>query len=358
MIELKGLEIRAGDLEVGPIDLSVPPGAYGVLLGPSGAGKSVVLEAVAGVREPHAGDVRVGGRSVVRLPPDARGVGLVFQDGLLFPHLSVAANIAYGVPRVRRGRPLGRRAAVRAEVRRWASALGVGGLLGRRVTTLSGGERQRVALARALAAGPEVLLLDEPLSALDGPARDELREVLRGLSAESGLSVLHVTHDLDEAASLARVCAVLGNGRLLQVGAPEEILRRPASVEVARITGAGNVLRIERTSDPLAVRLEGGILARLAAPCPDGGCYAVIRAHDIVVEPGPAAPHAACNEVDGIVRRVVSGATTTTLYVDSSPALVVSCGVATARQAPNTGDRVRLRFAPEAVHIVPSPPVG
>ncbi len=353
MIELKGLEVRAGELDVGPVDLSVPAGTYGVLLGPSGAGKSLVLETVAGVRAARRGDVRVGGRSVVRLPPEARGVGLVFQDGLLFPHLSVAANIAYGVPRVRRGNSWRRRPAVRAETGRWASALGVDALLDRRVTTLSGGERQRVALARALAAGPEVLLLDEPLSALDGPARDELRDVLRALSAEAGLSVLHVTHDLDEAASLGQVCAVLGNGRLLQVGAPQEILSRPASVEVARITGAGNVLTVERTADPLVVRLEGGAMARLAAPCPDGARHAVIRALDITAEAEPAAPRAACNEVDGVVRRVVAAATTTTLYVDSSPALVVTRGAAAARQAPVAGDRVRLRFAPEAVHIVP-----
>ena len=248
------------------MDLAVEDGRYLVLLGPSGAGKSLVLEAVAGVRRPRAGEVRVAGADVTGLTPERRHVGLVFQDGLLFPHLTVAANIAYGM---RRGDG---RAPRDAEVRSLAEAVGATELLARRPATLSGGERQRAALARALAARPRALLLDEPLSAVDPEAREALQEVLRSVCRERGLPVLHVTHDRDEAFALADEVAVMIAGRVHQTGRPLDVLRRPADAAVARFLGARNVLAARRDpADPRVAVLEaGGRLLTVGRPAGGG----------------------------------------------------------------------------------------
>ncbi len=254
MIGLRQLEVEAGGFRVGPLDLEVADGAYAVLLGPSGAGKSLVLEALAGVRVAAAGRMVVDGDDVSRLPPERRRVGLVFQDGLLFPHLDVAGNVAYGLRAEggsgRRGREDG--------VRELAASVGVEQLLKRRPDTLSGGERQRVALARALAARPRALLLDEPLSAVDVEAREDLQDMLRAVSRDRGLTVLHVTHDRAEAFALADVCAVLVDGRLRQVGRPQDVLRRPADDAVARFLGARNVLRAARDPGDASLARAGG----------------------------------------------------------------------------------------------------
>jgi len=302
VIELRALEVEAGGFRVGPLDLVAGDGRYVVLLGPSGAGKSLVLEAVAGVRPAASGEVRLAGADVTPLSPERRRVGLVFQDGLLFPHLTVSANIAYGMRGAGRdgaGSPAGLagnappgagrsgRAARDAEVARLAEAVGVTALLGRRPATLSGGERQRVALARALAARPRALLLDEPLSAVDPESREELQEVLRRLCRERRLPVLHVTHDRDEAFALADECVVVIAGRLHQSGRPLDVLRRPADAAVARFLGARNVLPARRDPrDPCVAVLRAGGSLRVAEPLPDEAVV-VVRPEDLRLSTAP-----------------------------------------------------------------------
>ena len=277
MIELRGLEVEAGGFHVGPVGLTVGDGAYAVLLGPSGAGKSLVLEAVAGVRPAVAGEVLLAGEDVTALSPERRHVGLVFQDGLLFPHLTVEKNIAYGA----RG--------ASADVEQLAEAVGVQDLLARRPATLSGGERQRVALARALAAGPRALLLDEPLSAVDPEAREALQDLLRRVCRERRLPVLHVTHDRDEGFALADECHVLIAGRVHQQGRPLQVLRRPADAAVARFLGARNVLPARRDPyDPRVAVLGGGGELGVSAPLPDGDVLVVVRPEDVRLAAPPA----------------------------------------------------------------------
>ena len=303
MIGLRQLAVAAGDFRVGPLDLQVEDGTYAVLLGPSGAGKSLVLEAVAGVRLLAGGAVVVDGEDVSRRPPEARRVGLVFQDGLLFPHLDVAGNIAYGL-RDAAGRPAGRRGRT-AEVAELAASTGAGHLLERRPATLSGGERQRVALARALAARPRVLLLDEPLSAVDAEARESLQDLLRALARERGLTVLHVTHDRAEAFALADVCAVLVGGSLRQTGRPHDVLEEPADEEVARLLGARNVLRAARDpGGPSRALTASGLRLAVAAALPGGAFDLVVRPEDVAVYP-PGDSGAAANVVPSTVTRLV-----------------------------------------------------
>ncbi len=231
---LAGVRAAYGSHEVlRGIDLSVPAGEMLVVLGPSGSGKSTLLRVVAGLEPATAGTVRLAGRDITRLRPGRRNVSMVFQSYALFPHLTVLANITFGleVRDVRRGQ-----AAARA--RQAAETAGCADLLDRRPGELSGGERQRVALARALAREPDAYLLDEPLSNLDAELRVQTRTELRKLHERVGGTMLHVTHDQTEALVLGDRVAVLRDGRLEQVGTPAEIWSSPATLFVARFVGS------------------------------------------------------------------------------------------------------------------------
>jgi len=207
----------------------------GVLFGPSGAGKSLMLRLIAGLMRPREGEVRLNGRilsGTAWVPPQERRIGYVFQHHALFPHMSVLENVVYGA----RGLP---REKALAEARRLIQEFRLEGLEARRPKSISGGQKQRVAFARALIAKPELLLLDEPFSALDGPTRVHMRDCLARLMRSLGIPVLLVTHDLAEARSLAERMFVLIGGRVLQHGRPEEIVQEPASEAVRELTRAG-----------------------------------------------------------------------------------------------------------------------
>lgn len=236
MIRLHDLSVRFSGFALHEIRLTVEKGEFFALLGPTGAGKTVVLESIAGLVRPSGGRILIGGREVTHLPPEKRGVGIVYQDHALFPHLSVRENIAYGR---RYHRKPG--SAVHPPIEPLAGRLGLTHLLGRSVGNLSGGEKQRVALARALAVDPAVLLLDEPLSSLDPNFREDIRRLLKDLHRETGISVLMVTHDFSEAHFLARRAAVLNAGRIEQVGGVAAIFQRPATPFVAEFVGMKNI---------------------------------------------------------------------------------------------------------------------
>jgi ABC-type Fe3+/spermidine/putrescine transport system ATPase subunit len=219
------------------VSLEVPDGAIMALLGPSGCGKTTLLRVVAGIERADSGEIRIGGERIDQTPTHRRGFGMMFQDYALFPHMNVAANVAFGLRMRRMGR-----AAIAA---RAAEVLGLVGLADygrRRVFELSGGERQRVALARALAPGPRLLMLDEPLAALDRELRERLQDELRAVLRQVGVTAIYVTHDQEEAFALADTVALLNAGRLEQVGPSEAIYRRPASLWAARFLGMRNVL--------------------------------------------------------------------------------------------------------------------
>lgn len=229
----RGVDVRFGEITaLDSLDLEVAAGSILALVGPSGSGKSTFLRAVAGFERPASGTIRVGDRHVfgdgVDLPPEQRGLSMVFQHHAVWPHMSVRDNVAYPLKRARV--PAARR---RERVAEALETVELGHLAGRRPDTLSGGQRQRVALARAIVARPDMLLLDEALSALDEPLRASLRLVLRRLSAEQGLTMIHVTHDRDEALAIGDRVAVLNRGRLMQCAAPEILDSAPTSAFVA-----------------------------------------------------------------------------------------------------------------------------
>lgn len=237
------------------ISLEVPRGGTLALFGPSGAGKTVLLRCIAGAVEPDSGRILLGGTDVTDLPPEARGVGMAFQNFALFPHMTAAQNIASPLEARRTGR-----AALEAGVAKVAELLKIGHVLGHAPRALSNGQKQRTALARALAAEPEVLLLDDPLRNVDAKLRFEMRLELPRLLTAQGATVIYVTQDYKEAMALGDRIAVLDGGRIAQLGAPEEIYLAPATIGIARLFGdpAINLL------DVVPERDEAGVFARLS----------------------------------------------------------------------------------------------
>jgi iron(III) transport system ATP-binding protein len=279
-IEAVGIEKAFGTTRaVDGADLSVGSGELVALLGPSGSGKTTLLRVIAGFERPDAGRVAVGGRAVAGdggwVEPEHRRIGMVFQDGALFPHLTVAGNVGFG-------------ASSRARVDECLALVGLVARAGSYPHELSGGERQRVALARALAADPEVVLLDEPFASLDAGLREALREEVAEILRRAGTSALLVTHDQSEALSLAGTVAVMRDGRIEQVGTPEEIYERPSSRWLAEFLGEADVL--PGTAAGGVVECE---LGRFGAPGDvSGSVMVVVRPESIAIGTAGSGSHA------------------------------------------------------------------
>jgi putative spermidine/putrescine transport system ATP-binding protein len=249
-VRLVGLEKRFGDVvAVGGVDLEVRSGDFFTLLGPSGSGKTTTLRLIAGFERPDAGRVELGGADVTGWPPYQRDVNTVFQDYALFPHMDVAANVGYSM-RVRGVRKTERAARVAEALR----VVRLAGFEDRKPVQLSGGQRQRVALARAIVNEPRVLLLDEPLGALDLKLRQEMQIELKRIQQEVGITFVYVTHDQEEALTMSDRIAVFNEGRIEQVAPPAELYERPATEFVAGFVGTSNL--VEREGRRFSVRPE------------------------------------------------------------------------------------------------------
>ena len=289
-LQAQGLRFRIGGFQLGPLDLAVEEGEAYVVLGPPGSGKTLLLECLCGLLRPEGGRIQVDRRDVTALPPGKRGIGYVPQDYALFPHLTVEGNIAFGLgPRGGRS-PQGREAA-----RRTAALLGIQHLLPRSIAGLSGGERQRTALARALVRKPALLLLDEPVSALDEATREMVLGELRNLQEELRFTMVYVCHNLEEAFAVARRAGLMHQGRFVQEGTMSELLRRPRSLFAARFMRCENILpcRILREEGG-----PGGILAvgprRWRLPSlpagVEGEVHLAIRPEEVELLEGPEPP--------------------------------------------------------------------
>jgi putative spermidine/putrescine transport system ATP-binding protein len=316
------------------IDLDVADGEFFSMLGPSGSGKTTVLRMIAGFEQPTEGRVLLDGEDVSRLAPFQRDVNTVFQDYALFPHMSVADNVGYGL-RVRKVARDERRRRVEAAL----ETVRLSGFGRRRPAQLSGGQRQRVAVARALVNRPKVLLLDEPLGALDLRLREEMQVELKSIQREVGVTFVFVTHDQGEALTMSDRIAVFDGGRIEQVGTPAEVYDRPATPFVAGFVGTSNLL-----SGPVARALLGS----------DGPF--VLRPEKVrVVRPGePVDPDDAA--ADGVVAEVVYGGPETRLHVDldaGTRMIAARPNAEGGRQQVAPGDRVRLAWHREQAFRLP-----
>ena len=283
LLEVENLSIDLGDFHLRDVSLSVEENDYLTVIGPTGAGKSVLLEAIAGFYPLLSGRVILEGRDVTKEPPERRGISIVYQDYMLFPHMSVFDNIAFGLRK--KGLPRGE---IEREVRSIAEELHIDHILHRKPGTLSGGEQQRVALARALIVGPKVLLMDEPFSALDSKTREKLRSLVKSVIEEHGTTVIHVTHDFEDVFALAKHVAVTRDGRIVQFGTPEEVFSRPGDEFIASFVGT-NLLRgrVEGLHDGLTAVRVGNVILYTADDA-DGEATLSLRPEEIILarEPG------------------------------------------------------------------------
>jgi putative spermidine/putrescine transport system ATP-binding protein len=282
-------------IAVRKLSLDVRAGEFLSLLGASGSGKSTVLRMIAGLEEPDSGTISIDGRDATRLPPEARGIGMVFQDYALFPHMTVWQNIAFPL----RMRHVARET-LRRKVARVMELVNINGLEARRPAELSGGQQQRVALARALVFDPKVLLLDEPLSALDKKLRDYMKGELKTLHRRIGVTIIYVTHDQSEALAMSDRIAVLHNGMLVDVDTPSRLYRSPTSPLVAGFIGDANlidgeILSVNKGGFTLNCALGTWCVSSERVRTRNGGIEGtpitiVLRPESIVLEPGDSAP--------------------------------------------------------------------
>lgn len=356
-LSLRGVRLSAGEFSL-EIDAEFGARVTG-LFGVSGSGKSTLVEIVAGLRRPTAGVVKLGDEVLtdvvngIYLAPEKRGVGFVPQDGALFPHLTVEGNLKFAERRqLDTGNALFRREHVGA-------LLGIEDLLGRKPTTLSGGERQRVAIARALVSAPRLLLLDEPLAALDSARKAAILPYLQRVRDEFGLPILYVSHVPQEMLALCNDMAVLADGRLLQHGPVEEVFRRPARPAVARIVGVETVVPgrlLGGEGELAAVAVGSSRLIGLADQLPANTSDVIvsIRAEDVLlVKSGSAAGTSARNRLAGRVTALISEAATVRVELDCGfPLTALLTRQAVAELALTPGSEVTALIKAPSVHLI------
>ncbi|MFO0705504.1 MAG: ABC transporter ATP-binding protein [Nitrospira sp.] len=326
-----------------------------ILFGPSGSGKTTVLRSVAGLEWPEHGVIRFLSRTWldtaarIAAPPQERHIGYMAQDYALFPNYTVAGNIAYGLGELS---PHERAARV-AEV---VDLFHLKGLEQAKPRELSGGQQQRVALARAVAPRPQLLLLDEPLSALDVPTRSQLRGELRGLLKQLALPSIIVTHDWAEALTLGDIMAVVSDGRVLQVGPPQEVFSRPSNADVARVVGVETVVQgtVTGVQDGLATILVGDrVLTGVADASMETEVFVCLRAEDVTLEPCGSGPTSARNHVPGVVTSIASlGALARVTINCGFPLTAVITRSALTELGLAIGASVRASFKAGSVHVI------
>ena len=350
-IELVGLTKRFTEVAVDSIDLTVASGEFFSLLGPSGCGKTTTLRLIAGFEQPTAGRILLDGTDVSCIPPHRRNVNTVFQSYALFPFLSAFDNVAFG---------LRHRNVTKQEMKRRVGAaldlVSMSSFAKRRPGMLSGGQQQRVALARALVLNPAVLLLDEPLGALDAKLRRSLKVELKALQEQVGITFLYVTHDQEEALTMSDRLGVMNAGRIVQIGTPREVYEQPADAYVADFLGVSNLMEIEVTDPGSAsgcrVRLgENQLTAACGATDRAGPAYMAIRPERVRIEPhGSDGP----NRVPGMVERLVFLGAATQVMLRLGP------GVPLQALIQNDGGHLRLAqgtpvhvyLAPDAIRVL------
>ena len=343
-LALKNLTLRypgAGIATVEDLSLTIPSGSLTALLGPSGCGKTTTMKIIAGLLRPDTGDVRFDGQSILPLPPERRGAVMVFQNHLLFPTLTVAENIGFGLKMRHIPRP-----EIAARVAEMLSLVQLPGMATRRPADLSGGQQQRVALARALIVQPRVLLLDEPLSNLDAHLRGEMRDLIRSLQQRLRITTLFVTHDQEEAVALADHIALMLDGRLRMHGPPEAFYKRPADQRVARFFGGVNFV-----PGQVSGRTFTSALPPLTLPpdMQDGPGTLTIRPESIRLGPGE-------NALQALVMDKVFRGTQTRLHLQIGTVALQADVVPDRAADIAPGDTITVNLPPGLLWIVPTDP--
>lgn len=340
-LSISELSAQAGSFTLGPVSLGIPPDRVLVVLGPSGAGKTMLLETIAGLRPQQSGQISLAGTSITVLAPERRRIGLVFQDAALFPHLSVKDNVRFG--------PRASRMASLDGADDLLRQLGIGHLADRSPRSLSGGERQRVALARALAIQPRLLLLDEPLSALDQPTREDMRALLRRLLTELEIPAAHVTHDRDEALSIGDDLAIIVGGQLRQTGPAAQVAAEPADPDAARLLGWSQLG--DGTAANGTAHIGQHVLRDAAAAGVHGPVQAFYRPEDIELAPPPPGA-AGCAGITAQVEQIVHTRPLARISIRGHPpitALMLHRDIERLRLT--VGDLIHVNLPPSSLRI-------
>jgi len=345
MIEIKNLYKDWEEFSLKDINLRIDKGEYFVLLGPTGAGKTLLLELIAGFYIPDRGEIYASNREITRLPPEKRNIVFIYQDYSLFPHLSVKQNVEFGL-KVRRFKSIEKRSGEIMDL------LQISHLGNRRPNTLSGGEQQKVAIARALVMNPTILLLDEPLSALDPIHRDAMMDELKRLNKTLGLTMLHVTHDRIEAIALADRMGVMMNGTLRQIGSPHHIFCEPVNEEVAAFVGIENIFGGKSRIEGGVARIDLGDIEIEAITKKEGDVRACIRPEEIVVS-NKKIESSARNYLEGKVIKISERYPMMKLVVDAGREFIVLITKRSFSELNVTeGSRVYIAFKASSVHVL------
>jgi molybdopterin-binding protein len=342
LIRIEDLTVDLGEFILKDVNLEIKRGEYFVVLGPTGAGKSVLLETIAGLYQPQKGVIEINGRDVTRAEPRKRNLSIVYQDYMLFPHLTVRENIEFGLKE--KGA---------SDLDGLVEFLDIPHILHRRPDTLSGGESQRVALARALVTKPAVLLLDEPLAALDSNTREKIMRKLRQINREMGITIVHITHEHFEAIALGDRMAVMNGGGILQVGRPEEVFRKPESEFVANFVGVENLFRGTAVLDPdtgiADIEVDGVKL--VSAGGKSGDVFVSIRPEDILISL-ERIETSARNSYRGVITEILDRSAIVKIAVDVGiPFHVIITKRSFEDMNLKKGEEVYITFKAAAVHV-------
>lgn len=347
MLLVDSLSVRLGDFSARNISLAIGDGEYFIIIGPTGAGKTILLETIAGIHHPESGRILLDGRDITALEPRERMIGMVYQDYMLFPHLTVRDNITFGLRQ--------RHASIEEQqkaVETTGGMLGIAHLLDRYPVTLSGGEQQRVALARALVLKPRVLLLDEPMSALDSQTRERISRELIAIRKATGTTIVQITHHFDEVHTLADRIALMQDGQVVQVGEPSQVFLHPATTFAAEFLCIGNIIRGTSSRQGRLARIEAGGQVFYAASDIAGRVVATLHPEDVIISLEPFASSAR-NCLAGTIREVVPVGSVVRIILDVGFPLTAiltreSCSEMMLLNVP----RVYATFKASAVHVI------
>ncbi len=343
MLKIQDLCFSLGEFSYNNLNFHINTGEYCIILGPTGAGKTILLETIAGIYHPDSGNIILNGRDITNTPPNSRKCGMVYQDYMLFPHMTVKENIAFGLKQAKI--PLQKR---EIETEKIANLLEIGLLLDRYPVTLSGGEEQRTALARALLLKPDVLLLDEPLSALDRLTREKLKDELKQIQKETNMTILHITHHFEDIYALADKVIIMKDGIIIQQGTPDDIFHRPNSDFIAKFTGMDNTFSgIINNSEIRIGRISIKVDSNLS-----GNTKIGIRPEDIIITDNPGS-FPEYNSIPGVIKYITDNGFYSSVSVDVGDEGVVFSVALTHQNTISfkVGSEVFIVFKKENVHV-------
>jgi len=346
---IESLSITLGEFSVRDVTLEIQPGEYFIILGPTGAGKTVLLETIAGIHSPESGRIILGDKEITSTEPRLRNIGMVYQDYMLFPHLTVGDNIAFGLSQRKISSD-----EQHARVEEICSFLEISHLIRRYPGTLSGGEQQRVALARALVLKPEILLLDEPMSALDSRTRERMRMELFRIRKLTGTTIIQITHHFEDVFALADRIAIMREGQIIQFGETSGVFLHPVDMFVAEFLGIGNIIRGKSSkAGKITQIIPAAGPSFFAASGIVGNVVATLHAEDVIVSQEPLTSSAR-NCLSATVIEVIPNGSTVRVILDAGFPLTALLTRESCRDLHlGQGSKVYATFKASAIHVIP-----